>query len=127
MSEHGIRVQLQIEGKYAQRYHGVEEYMKQSATVNPFAKFIYQGPGGEIIEYKRTVNELPELPKPIKPHHEQIEKIFRTIQSYQFTKPPLDCLSPITEEKFMEGLKKEFKLDFVAAVSRPPSVYRGNH
>jgi len=182
MTEHGIRVQLEIEGKYAQRYHGVEEYLKQTATVNPFAKIIYHGPTGEIIEYNRAVKELPPLPKPIKPHphgvemgmlermakltsahsaagflsgdfcrvgggtaddilkksgvkpstkpheldHEQIEKIFRTIQSYQFMKPPLDCLSPISEEKFMEGLKKEFKLDFVAAVSRPPSVYRGN-
>ncbi len=40
--------------------------------------------------------------------------------------PPTDCISPIGAEEIEKGLKKEIKAEFYAAVTRPPSVYRGN-
>ena len=181
MKEHGTRVELEIEGKYSGGVHSVDEYVKETAAVNPFANIYYESPLGNF-EYMRAVNELPPQAKPIKPHphgvemgmlermlkltsartlegflssdfcrvsvqtadevrklsglkpglkpqevdHEKIEKLWRTIQSYQFMKPPMDCLSPIGEEKFMEGIKKEYQPDFIAAVTRPTAVYRGN-
>jgi len=39
--------------------------------------------------------------------------------------PPTDCLSPLKEEYWVESLKKEFEPEFVTAVVRKPSVYRG--
>ncbi len=180
MKEHGTRVELEIEGKYITGIHGVEEYIKQTAAVNPFAAIYYDGPLGSA-EYQRAVGELPPPAKSIKLHphgvemgmlermlkltqartvetfltnefcrissqtadevrklaglrpnlkpteldHEKIEKLWRTVQSYPFMKPPMDCLSPIGEEKFIEGIKKEYQPDFIAAVTRPTAVYRG--
>ena len=40
--------------------------------------------------------------------------------------PPADCIVPIGQEMLEKGLKKEIKAEFYCAVSRPPSVYRGN-
>ena len=182
LREHGIRVELEVEGKYIQRHHSVEEYMKQAAAVNPFAHLTYVEPDGTVIDFPRAVNELPRPAKSMKPHphgvemgmlermlkltdsrvlsgflakefvrvggqaaneviklarlkpdmkpkdmdHEQVERLWRTLQNYAFMKPPMDALSPISEEKFMEGVKKEYKPEFLAAVTRPPAVYRGN-
>src|SRR5687767_2255942 len=40
--------------------------------------------------------------------------------------PPSNCLSPIGEKAILHGLYKQIKGDFYTAVTRPPSVYRGN-
>ena len=40
--------------------------------------------------------------------------------------PPTNCLSPIGEEQILSGLKKEIPASFFTAITRRPSVYRGN-
>ena len=40
--------------------------------------------------------------------------------------PPTNRLSPIGEKAILSGLYKQIKGEFYTAVSRPPSVYRGN-
>jgi DNA topoisomerase-6 subunit B len=40
--------------------------------------------------------------------------------------PPTNCLSPIGEEQIVAGLKKEMPASFFTAITRTPSVYRGN-
>ncbi len=64
--------------------------------------------------------------KPKEVSHEESEKLIKAIRETKISSPPLDCLSPIGEQAIIEGLKKEVKGDFYAAVSRRPSVYRGN-
>ncbi|MBI5821624.1 MAG: DNA topoisomerase VI subunit B [Verrucomicrobia bacterium] len=54
------------------------------------------------------------------------ENLFKAINDTKLMNPPLDCLSPIGEEQLLAGLKKEVDADFYDAVTRPPSVYRGN-
>lgn len=181
MAEHGVRFEVEVEGKWIQRYHSVEEYVKQTAISNPYAKITLVRPDGQIVEFPRVTKELPPLPKAIKPHphgvemgalermlkltdsrtlagflsndfsrigpgtagqvcklanlktglkpkdldHQQLERLWRTLQAFAFMKPPMDCLSPMGEQRFIEGLQKEYKFDFVAAVSRAPAVYRG--
>jgi len=180
-SDHGVRIEMEIEGKYMQRYHSIEEYLRQTAAINPFAKIVYTNPEGEKKIYPRVVNELPPAAVNIKPHplgveigvlermakftktrnivgfltgdfcrigpetaknllkkaglkptiapkditHVEVDKLWKAIQTTDFMKPPMDCLSPIGEKSLEEGLRKEFKADFIATVSRPPSVYRG--
>ena len=41
-------------------------------------------------------------------------------------RPPTDCLSVVGEELLIKSLQREIKADFYTAVSRPPTVYRGN-
>ena len=40
--------------------------------------------------------------------------------------PPSNCISPIGEKAILHGLYKQIKGEFYTAVTRPPSVYRGN-
>ncbi len=182
IKEHGIRIEMELQGKYIQRQQSIEEYLKQTAIVNPFATLTYSGPDGTKLKFSRVTDKLPVQPVGIKPHphgveigvlermlkltnsrnlsgflqnefcrvgsgtaqeicrnagldtdikpkemqHEQIEKLWKSIQATQLMKPPLDCLSPITAPLLESSLKKEFKLDFVASVTRPATVYRGN-
>ncbi len=57
---------------------------------------------------------------------EMAEKLEQGIKKTKIMNPPTNCLSPIGAESLEKGLKKEIKAEFYAAVTRPPSVYRGN-
>ena len=54
------------------------------------------------------------------------ETLYQTIQTTKIMAPPTNCLSPIGEKAILSGLYKQIKGEFYTAVSRPPSVYRGN-
>ncbi len=54
------------------------------------------------------------------------ERLYHTIQATKIMAPPTNCLSPIGEKAILSGLYKQIKGEFYTAVSRPPSVYRGN-
>jgi len=68
---------------------------------------------------------VDERAKPLQVTPEEAEKIFRVIKETKIMAPPTDCLSAIGEEQMIKGLKKEVNAEFFAAVTRPPSVYRG--
>jgi len=74
---HGLKIEMEIEGRYVESKSGVTSFVKQVAIANPFAEIIFDGPGGRI-EFKRGTMELPPLPKEIKPHPYGVELgIFR--------------------------------------------------
>ncbi len=54
------------------------------------------------------------------------ETLYHTIQATKIMAPPTNCLSPIGEKAILSGLYRQIKGEFYTAVSRPPSVYRGN-
>lgn len=56
----------------------------------------------------------------------QIELLYQSIPRVKIMAPPSNCLSPIGEDLIMSALKRQFKADLYYAVSRPPTVYRGN-
>jgi DNA topoisomerase-6 subunit B len=58
--------------------------------------------------------------------HRESESLFKAINETRLMRPPTDCLSPIGEEQIIAGLRKEIQADFYTAVTRPPTVYRGN-
>jgi DNA topoisomerase-6 subunit B len=178
---HGVKIELEIEGRFIERAQSVPEYLKQTAIANPYAHIIFDGPNGKL-EFERVVKELPRQPKEIKPHpygvelgllrrilagtksktllnfltsefsrvgrrsaeqicklaklelnkkpqqlvHEEIERLHKAMQIVKLVAPPTDCLSPLGENLITEGLKKETGAEYVVAVTRPPSVYRGN-
>lgn len=64
--------------------------------------------------------------RPVTIAHREIEALFNAISQTKLMRPPTDCLSPIGEEQIVAGLKKEINADFYTAVTRPPTVYRGN-
>jgi DNA topoisomerase-6 subunit B len=69
----GTQVTIELEGKYQKGRASVDEYMELSAISNPHATFTYHAPDGETKSYPRTIQELPEPPKEIKPHPYGIE------------------------------------------------------
>jgi DNA topoisomerase-6 subunit B len=58
--------------------------------------------------------------------HRESEALYKAINETKLMRPPTDCLSPIGEEQIVAGLGKEIKADFYTAVTRSPTVYRGN-
>ncbi len=177
----GVRIELEVEGRYIEKGQSVLEYLKQTAMTNPYAKIVFYGMNGKIV-FDRVTKEVPRQPKEIKPHphgvelgilrrmlqytkarnvssfltkdfsrvgkrsalqicklakvnphakpqsltHDEIEKLHKSMQNIKLISPPTDCLSPLGEKLLSEGLKKETGAEFVVAVTRPASVYRGN-
>ncbi len=57
---------------------------------------------------------------------EAAEKLVASIRATRIPAPPMDCLSPIGSERLEASLREQVEADFVTAVTRSPSVYRGN-
>ncbi|MBL7052050.1 MAG: DNA topoisomerase VI subunit B, partial [Nanoarchaeota archaeon] len=69
---------------------------------------------------------LYEKARPSRIARQEADNLYKVIQETKIMNPPTDCISPITEDQMLKGLKKEIDAEFYAAVTRPPSVYRGN-
>ena len=200
-SAHGTSVSIEMEAAYVRGRLSVDEYLRQTAVVNPHLTLHYRvrllargkgAAGDEVAEpsleespwstFERALKTLPEPPGEIKPHphgvelgllmqmlknsecrtlraalqhdfsrvsaaaalriceqaglspkarptriaHRESEALFGALNATKLMRPPTDCLSPIGEELIVAGLKKEIAADFYAAVTRSPTVYRGN-
>tara|TARA_Y100000310_G_scaffold345502_1_gene465703 strand:+ start:3727 stop:5313 length:1587 start_codon:yes stop_codon:yes gene_type:complete len=69
---------------------------------------------------------LYEKARPTRIARQEADNLYKSIQETKIMAPPTDCISPITEEQMMKGVKKEIDAEFYTAVTRPPAVYRGN-
>jgi DNA topoisomerase VI subunit B len=82
--EHGTRVEIDMEGSYAKGKQSVDEYIKETAIVNPHATFIYTNPEAEQFIFPRATEVLPPEPKEIKPHPYGVE-LGRLIKMLELT------------------------------------------
>ncbi len=58
---------------------------------------------------------------------EKAELLVKNIRKTRIPAPPTDCLSPIGEERLLASLRQQIPgAGYYEAVTRPPSVYRGN-
>ncbi len=74
---HGLKIEMEIEGRFIESKQSITEYLKEAAIGNPYAEIIFDGPTGKM-EFPRGANTLPSSPKEIKPHPHGIELgIFR--------------------------------------------------
>jgi DNA topoisomerase VI subunit B len=180
--DHGTKIELDLEGSYQKGDQSVDQYLKQTAIVNPHVTIIYTNPKAEQIIFARASEKMPKKPVEIKPHpygieigmllsmlkltdartlqsflcnefsrvgpgtakqicensallpntkpkdvsREMAEKLIQGIKNTKIISPPVDCISPITEQLLEKGLRKEINAEFYTAITRPPSVYRGN-
>jgi len=69
---HGLKIEMEVEGRYIEGSRSITEYIKETAISNPYAHITFYGPNGKM-EFKRSTNELPPLPKEIKPHPQGVE------------------------------------------------------
>ncbi len=71
--DHGIRIEIDLEGEYLKGRQSVDEYLKQTAIINPHATFIYTSPEAQQVMYSCVSNELPPEAKEIQPHPYGVE------------------------------------------------------
>jgi DNA topoisomerase-6 subunit B len=80
----------------------------------------------------RTAEEICEKAKvaptrrPSEIGRDEAERIHRAVQATKIMAPPTDCIAPIGEALLERALETEVSTDFHAAVTRRPTVYRGN-
>ena len=80
----------------------------------------------------RTADEICEKAgvaptrRPSEITREEAEAVHRAIQATKIMAPPTDCIAPIGEALIERALRTEVEADFFAAVTRRPTVYRGN-
>ncbi len=72
-NEHGTRIELDLEGSYVKGAQSIDEYLKETAIINPHATIIYTNPKAEQFIFARATDKLPKKPKSIKPHPHGIE------------------------------------------------------
>jgi len=70
---HGTQVDLELVASYAKGRQGIDEYLDQTAIVNPHTRIEYTNPAGEHKIYERGSDELPAETREIKPHPHGIE------------------------------------------------------
>jgi len=71
--EHGTRIEIDLEGDYIKGNQSVDEYLKQTAVINPHVTIIYTNPKHEQVIYARATDELPNNAQEIKPHPYGVE------------------------------------------------------
>jgi DNA topoisomerase-6 subunit B len=71
--EHGTKIEIDLEAIYQKGDQSVDEYLKETAIINPHATIIYTNPKAEQFIFTRVINELPPPSKEIKPHPYGIE------------------------------------------------------
>ncbi len=86
VKEHGTRVEIDLEGSYQKGDQSVDEYVKNTAIVNPHSTFIYTNPKSEQVIFPRVTEQLPREAIEIKPHPYGVElgtlmKMLRTTDS----------------------------------------------
>ena len=57
---------------------------------------------------------------------EEAAKLHEALGKVKLMSPPTDCVSPIGEGLLVDSLQREYPEAFLKAVTRQPSVYRGN-
>ena len=61
--EHGTKIEVNLDGSYMKGRQSVDEYLKETAIVNPHCTIIYVTPEAKQIIFDRSTNELPPEPK----------------------------------------------------------------
>ncbi|PIN75198.1 DNA topoisomerase VI subunit B [Candidatus Woesearchaeota archaeon CG10_big_fil_rev_8_21_14_0_10_36_11] len=71
--DHGTRIEIDLEGSYTKGRQSVDEYIKETAIVNPHATIIYTNPEAQQFIFPRAAEELPAEAKEIKLHPYGVE------------------------------------------------------
>ena len=66
--EHGVRIEMDMEASYQGGVQSVDNYLKETAIVNPHITIIYTNPKADQTIFARAIDVLPKKPIEIKPH-----------------------------------------------------------
>ncbi|HPD17104.1 MAG TPA: DNA topoisomerase VI subunit B [Planctomycetota bacterium] len=98
----------------------------KARNVRAFLTHEFSRVSGRVADNILAAAKIEPNARPSRIARQEAETLYKAIQATRIMNPPTDCVVPIGEELLLKGVKKELEADFYAAVSRPPSVYRGN-
>lgn len=108
---------------------GTLQRMLQKTSSRTFLSFLtneFSSVGAQSAKEICKIAKVGADTKPSDLDRASIERIIKAMQSVKIQRPPLDCLSPIGASELEKSLKKEYPdAEFVTAITREPSVYRG--
>ena len=82
--EHGTKIEIDLEGAYQKGRQSVDEYIKETAIINPHTTIIYTNPEANQTIFSRAGDQLPPEPKEIQPHLYGVE-LGRLIKMLELT------------------------------------------
>src|SRR3989344_5698297 len=82
--EHGTKIEIDLEGAYQKGRQSVDEYIKETAIINPHTTIIYTNPEANQVIFSRAGDKLPPEPKEIQPHLYGVE-LGRLIKMLELT------------------------------------------
>ncbi len=113
--------------------HGVELGILMRMVENSTSRTISSFLQNEFTRVGRTsaeeICDEAELDPDRRPNtlsKDEIEQLLNAAQRVNLQSPPTNCLSPIGEDLILKGLKKELNPEFSTAITRKPTVYKGN-
>ncbi|MFW6230663.1 MAG: DNA topoisomerase VI subunit B, partial [Nanoarchaeota archaeon] len=71
--EHGTKIEIDLSANYLKGSQSIDEYIRETAIVNPHVTIIYTNPKAEQIIFQRASEKHPKEAKEIKPHPYGVE------------------------------------------------------
>jgi len=97
----------------------------KARSISTFMQTEFSRVGKQTADDICKIAGVDPVTSPKRVSDEEVVKLVKTIKETKLMRPPTDCLSPLGEDFVLNGLKKELAPEYMAAVTRPPSVYRG--
>ncbi len=99
----------------------------RARTVQSFLTSDFSRVSARIAKEICDKAKIPSNARPSRIARQEADNLFTSVNATKIMNPPTDCISPIGEELILKSLKKQLpNAGFYTAVSRAPSVYRGN-
>lgn len=85
--EHGTRIEMDLEGSYQKGSQSIDEYLKETAVVNPHVTIIYVNPKAEQYVFARVTDAMPIAAQEVKPHPYgvQLGVLMKMLQDSQYS------------------------------------------
>ena len=111
LKDQGTRIEIDLEAAYMRGKQSVDEYIRETAIINPHVTIIYQPPKGDQITLVRATQEKPKLAEEIQPHPYGVElgMLIKMLQKTeaktvkQFLKQDFSRVGDKTAEEILEN------------------------
>jgi DNA topoisomerase VI subunit B len=122
--DHGTKIQIDLEGSYQKGSQSVDEYLKETAVVNPHVTIIYTNPKAEQLIFPRATDVPPTPAKEIKPHPYGIE-LGNFLKMLEVTSATTVHQFLISEfSKISDSVAKEvFEVSRILPRTKPKSIH----
>ncbi|MBL4888974.1 MAG: DNA topoisomerase VI subunit B [Candidatus Lindowbacteria bacterium] len=99
----------------------------KARNLGSFLKTEFSRVGSGVANQICDGAKLKTKARPSRIARQEADNLYKSIQQTKIMRPPTNCLSPIGEKLLLKGLRRIVPdAELYTAVSRGPSVYRGN-